>query len=126
MNEMTRSRLALAASWQAKGATRGVGLLLALDLGVYSFIAPFVSFVALLPSIVLLPAWFILVARSIGRGAEERQEVVDRPASARPARTTADAIIGIGIGIGIGERVARAPHRECVYGWAGGSTAVDR
>ena len=82
------------ASWQARGATRGVGLLLALDLGAYSFIAPFVSFVALLPSIVLLPAWFILVARSIGRGAEDREEAADRASSARPARTTAEAIIG--------------------------------
>ena len=83
------------ASWQAKGATRGVGLLLALDLGVYSFIAPFVSFVALLPSIVLLPTWFALVAREICRGAEERQEVLDNRPSAQTARTTAEAIIGI-------------------------------
>lgn len=79
------------ASWQAKGATRGVGLLLALDLGVYSFIAPFVSFVALLPSIVLLPAWFVLVARAIGHEAE----AADHPAPAQPARTTAEAIIGV-------------------------------
>jgi hypothetical protein len=81
------------ASWEAKGATRGVGLLLALDLGVYSFIAPFVSFVALLPSIVLLPAWFVLVARHIGRGAEERQEAADRPSPTRSAHMTAEAII---------------------------------
>ena len=83
------------ASWQARGATRGVGLLLALDLGIYSFIAPFVSFVALLPSIILLPTWFVLVARAIGRGAEKRQEVLDNYPSLHPAGTTAEAIIGI-------------------------------
>jgi hypothetical protein len=39
------------ASWQAKGATHVVGLLLALDLGGYSFVAPFdpTHFVGLLP-----------------------------------------------------------------------------
>jgi len=81
------------ASWEAKGATRVVGLLLALDLGTYSFIAPVVSFVALLPSIVLLPAWFILVARHIGHGAEDRQAAADRRSSTRPAHTAATAII---------------------------------
>ncbi len=73
------------ASWEAKGATRNVGLLLALNLGVYLFIAPFVSFVALLPSIILLPTWFILVARTIGHGAEERQAASGRPSPARHA-----------------------------------------
>ncbi|MDQ2783467.1 MAG: hypothetical protein M3Y58_00500 [Chloroflexota bacterium] len=81
------------ASWQAKGATRNVGLLLALDLAGYSFIAPFVSFVALLPSIVLLPAWFVLVARHIGHEAEAVQESADRSSTVRHARTTANAII---------------------------------
>lgn len=80
------------ASWEAKGATRAVGLLLALDLAGYSFIAPFVSFVALLPSIVLLPAWFVLVARHAGRGAENRQGAADHSFSARSAQTTARAL----------------------------------
>lgn len=80
------------ASWEAKGATRAVGLLLSLDLAGYSFIAPFVSFVALLPSIVLLPAWFVLVARHAGRGAEDRQDVADHSFSARSAQTTARAL----------------------------------
>jgi len=80
------------ASWEAKGATRAVGLLLALDLAGYSFIAPFVSFVALLPSIVLLPAWFVLVAHHAGRKAEDRQGIADHSFSARSAQTTARAL----------------------------------
>jgi hypothetical protein len=54
-----------AASWPATGSLRPVGLLAALDLGGYSFLAPFVSFVALLPAGVLLPAWFVLVGRRL-------------------------------------------------------------
>ena len=81
------------ASWEAKGATRAVGLLLALDLASYSFIAPFVSFVALFPSIVLLPTWFILVARHIGHGPEAARESPDRSSTARRACTTANALI---------------------------------
>jgi hypothetical protein len=40
-------------------------LLLALDLGGYSFVAPFdqTHFVGLLPSFVLLPIWLVLVGR---------------------------------------------------------------
>ncbi|HEY6406202.1 MAG TPA: hypothetical protein VIY29_01920, partial [Ktedonobacteraceae bacterium] len=62
-------------SWQARGAMRLVGLFLALDLFIYSFIAfiPF-TFVILFPSLVLLPVWFVLVGRLLGRGGE-RQEV---------------------------------------------------
>lgn len=54
----------VAASWQARGALRVVGLLYALDLASYSFIA-FVprSFLVLLPSLVLLPLWLVLVGR---------------------------------------------------------------
>ena len=47
------------ASWQARGATRWVGLLLAFDLGAFSFI-PHGSFLLLLPSGPLLPIWFAL------------------------------------------------------------------
>ena len=50
------------ASWQATGATRIVGLLLAFDLGIYSFI-PNGPTVILFPSGILLPVWFWLVAR---------------------------------------------------------------
>ena len=44
------------ASWQGKGALRVIGVIVALDLAVYSFIAfiPF-TFVILVPSLVLLP-----------------------------------------------------------------------
>ncbi len=52
------------ASWETKGAMRIIGLLLALDLAIYSFIA-FVplTFIVLLPSLVLLPLWIVLVGR---------------------------------------------------------------
>jgi hypothetical protein len=63
-------------SLQAKGATRIIGLLLALDLGGYSFVAPFdpTHFVGLLPSFVLLPLWLVLVGRLLHRG-DEHQHV---------------------------------------------------
>lgn len=62
------------ASWQASGAMRIVGWLLALDLFIYSFIAfiPF-TFVVLFPSLVLLPMWFVLVGRLLGLGGEWQQ-----------------------------------------------------
>jgi hypothetical protein len=46
----------------ASGACSGV-LLLALELGVYSFIAPWAPFAVLYPSLVLLPLWLVLVGR---------------------------------------------------------------
>ena len=59
------------ASWQIKGAIRITGLLLALDLAVYSFIAfiPF-TFVILIPSLVLLPLWLVLAGRFLARERE--------------------------------------------------------
>ncbi|MFL5624734.1 MAG: hypothetical protein ACJ788_03970 [Ktedonobacteraceae bacterium] len=56
------------ASWRARGALRIIGWLTALDLFIYSFIAfiPF-SFVILLPSLILLPAWIALVGRLLAR-----------------------------------------------------------
>lgn len=59
------------ASWQAAGATRVIGLLLALDLGSYSFI-PHGPFVVLLPTALLFPIWFALVGRLISRGVVSR------------------------------------------------------
>jgi hypothetical protein len=53
------------ASWQAKGTARLCGLLLALNLGSYSFLAAFVPAVALAPSLVLLPGWLGLVGRRL-------------------------------------------------------------
>jgi len=53
-------------SWQTKGAMRVIGWIVALTLAIYSFIAffPF-TFVILLPSLVLLPVWFVLGGRLI-------------------------------------------------------------
>ena len=60
---------AAAASWQARGALRAIGVIYAIDLALYSFIWPLsrLSFVVLLPSLVLLPVWLLLVAREIRR-----------------------------------------------------------
>jgi hypothetical protein len=51
--------------WRIRGASRIIGLLLALDLGGYSFVAPFdpTHFVGLLLSFVLLPVCLVLVGR---------------------------------------------------------------
>jgi hypothetical protein len=48
------------ASWQARGAVRIVGLILALNLGIYSFI-PNGPVLILVPTGFLLPLWFLLV-----------------------------------------------------------------
>jgi len=57
-----------AASVQARGALRGIGLFVAIDFACYSFAAALVSwaFVITLPSLVLLPVWFILVGNRLG------------------------------------------------------------
>jgi hypothetical protein len=57
------------ASWQGKGAMRVIGVIAALDIALYSFIAfiPF-TFLVLVPSLVLLPLWLVLVGRRIARG----------------------------------------------------------
>ena len=59
------------ASWQAIGTARIVGWLLAFDLAIYSFIAFLpLTFVVLVPSLVLLPLWFVLVGRLLSRERE--------------------------------------------------------
>jgi hypothetical protein len=55
-----------AASWRLGGAARGVGLLLALTLGGYSFV-PHAPVGWLGPAGVLLPVWLVLVGRALGR-----------------------------------------------------------
>jgi len=80
MNETKPSQLTIAtyaalwmasASWQAKGTARIVGWLLAFDLAIYSFIAFLpLTFVVLVPSLVLLPLWFVLVGRLLSRERE--------------------------------------------------------
>jgi hypothetical protein len=62
-----------AASAQAWGALRGIGIFVAIDFAGYSivsFITNFASwaFVITLPSLVLLPVWFVLVGNRIGTG----------------------------------------------------------
>ena len=59
----------VSASWQGKGAMRVVGIIVAFDLVLYSFIAfiPF-TFLVLVPSLVLLPLWFWLVGRTFAQG----------------------------------------------------------
>jgi hypothetical protein len=54
------------AGWPARGAIRWIGLLYALDLAGYSFLAAYgVSFVVLVPSAVLLPLWLVLVGQHL-------------------------------------------------------------
>jgi hypothetical protein len=67
------------ASWHTRGASRSIGLLLALDLGGYSFVAPFdpTHFTGLLPSFVLLPVWLVLVGRLLPREDEHRHMSVE-------------------------------------------------
>jgi hypothetical protein len=58
-----------AASWRGRGAFRGVGLFVAADFACYSFLA-FLSpkaFVVVLPSLVLLPAWFVLAGQRLAQ-----------------------------------------------------------
>jgi len=65
------------ASWQGTGAIRVFGLLLALDLALYSFIAFIpLTFLLLIPSLILLPAWFVLIGRRFNQRTqrENRQQ----------------------------------------------------
>ena len=57
------------AAWRARGATRGVGVFVALDTAAYSALGLFFSwaFVVTLPSLILLPVWFALVGRRLAR-----------------------------------------------------------
>jgi hypothetical protein len=61
------------ASWQGKGAIRVIGVIVALDLALYSFIAFIpLTFLVLVPSLVLLPLWFVPVGRLIAQGDEHK------------------------------------------------------
>lgn len=76
------------ASWHEKGLIRIVGLFVALDLAIYSFIAPLFafSFVVLIPSLVLLPLWFVLAGRRIALNAEDTPSIggMTMPQAAAP------------------------------------------
>lgn len=57
------------ASWREHGALRGIGIFVALDLLAYSafgLLSP-AAFLITLPSLVLLPVWFLLVGRLLSR-----------------------------------------------------------
>ncbi len=63
------------ASWETRGAMRIVGLLVALDLVLYSFIAYIpLTFIVLLPSLILLPLWFVFVGRLLAHPIIQQQE----------------------------------------------------
>jgi len=59
------------ASWQARGAMRGIGIFVAADFALYSLTALLVpwAFVIALPSLVLLPVWFVLVGNHVSQPA---------------------------------------------------------
>jgi hypothetical protein len=62
------------AAFQEKGAIRVIGVIVAIDLAIYSFIAfiPF-TFVLLIPSLVLLPLWLWLVGRFLAQAESHLQ-----------------------------------------------------
>ena len=68
----------VSASSQAKGAMRVIGIIVALDLALYSFIAflPF-TFLVLVPSLILLPLWLYMVGRKLSSGDASQQENVE-------------------------------------------------
>jgi hypothetical protein len=57
------------ASWQARGAIRVIGVFVAIDFACYSLVALLspLAFLVTLPSLVLLPVWFVLVGRQLSR-----------------------------------------------------------
>lgn len=65
------------ASWQARSAMRVIGILVALDLAVYSFIAfiPF-TFLVLIPSLILLPLWLVLVGRFLASEVKRDSQLI--------------------------------------------------
>jgi len=64
------------ASWRAGGGTRWIGLLLALNLGAFSFL-PNGPIALLYPSAFLLPIWFALVGRTLAH--EQAGSPVEQP-----------------------------------------------
>lgn len=56
-----------AASLRARGTTRALGVFVAVDFACYSFVAALspLAFVVALPSLILLPLWFVLVGRRL-------------------------------------------------------------
>lgn len=58
------------ASWRVKGSIRLFGLLTALNLGLYSFIAYFAPPMVLAPLSIWMIVWLILVGRRLARGSD--------------------------------------------------------
>ncbi|GAC1643124.1 MAG: hypothetical protein NVS4B12_07070 [Ktedonobacteraceae bacterium] len=76
----------ISVAWQGKGALRVIGVIVALDLAVYSFIAFIpLTFLVLVPSLVLLPLWFVLVGRSLAQGDELQQNHVSAQLGQAPS-----------------------------------------
>jgi hypothetical protein len=64
----------------SKGAIRVIGVIVAGDLALYSFIAFIpLTFLVLVPSLVLLPCWFVLVGRLLAQGDMLQQSHVSLP-----------------------------------------------
>jgi hypothetical protein len=65
------------ASWPASRVVPWLGLILVLDLGGYSFFAPFdpSHFVGLLPVLLLLPLWLVLIGRGLARSRDAQRSI---------------------------------------------------
>ena len=75
------------ASLRARGGMRGLGVFVAADFACYSFVALLspLAFVVALPSLILLPLWFVLVGRRLAlmsRSADRAAQQVITPAVA--------------------------------------------
>ena len=64
------------ASWQAKGTIRIIGVIYAIILALYSYL-PGASFVILLPTAILFPAWLLLVGRLLAKGYRQQPSHVE-------------------------------------------------
>lgn len=67
-----------ASSWQACGATRIIGILFAVSLGCYSFVAQVLPPVVLTPTIILLPLWLAFVRLRIMQGGSDMSTAAAR------------------------------------------------
>jgi hypothetical protein len=76
------------ASWQARGAIRAIGVFVAFDFACYSLVALLspLAFLVTLPSLVLLPVWFVLVGRLLARAPSTRSLLLRSERRSHPAR----------------------------------------
>ncbi len=85
------------ASLQARGGMRALGVFVAADFACYSFVALLspLPFVVALPSLVLLPLWFVLAGRClarIGRASDRAAHVTADTNADTSARERADRV----------------------------------